>query len=87
MILPAVKQCHIASDGDRLVCNLVEFATVHVYFYRFYCGSIDEEMIIGFNFQPDCLSDGLGGGHGDDTFGEEEGGGEERAEEDEEPDA
>ena len=85
-VFVARKLCHIASDGDLLAHNRVAQITIPGSF-SIALGSLDGEIAICFDCQPDVRSDSFGRGHGDDTFGEKGAGGEERAEEDEEPDA
>ena len=69
----AVKLCYIASDGDRLASEPVGLAIDTVRFSSL-LSPLNGDVAIGLNPQFDFLSNGLGGGHGDDALGKEGGG-------------
>ena len=85
MTAGATKVCYIATDGDRLAGEGVVFKILVRLGGLF--DSFDGNIAICLDVQSDCFSDGLGGGHGDDAFGEEGAARQQRAEEDEETDA
>ena len=84
MITGAVKCCDIASNGDSLAGEGVVNTPVPNLWSLF--DTLDGDVAVCLDTEPDRFSDGLGSSHRDDAFGEEGAARQQRAEEDEEPD-